>query len=570
MAELHEKIFIFCFSSELQNQFEKSLSRSFNLDFVYNKEDIVKLVQEGVKPVAIFVEVASHFTKGFELLVEMKEECPYASRIIITDIREPRELIPVLRDTGAMMYLKYPCTNFDIFQAAVLGAKHADMQRKLQTMNDLESDKSAEILANIDKIDRQNKEIKHEADNLTKANSVLQDEVADLSKLIAGKETIIEQITHDNNKLQSKLEAIIAEQAEKQISTSQADDIINHLHMELDLVKEELNKEKQFHLDYNSILALSTYLRELNKFSFVDHTYYVSSLVKDLANHMQIEESKKRTLMLAALLHNYSISTMPNYFQVANPNTLIPEKRKHYFYYFKRALRILKNVKPFREAVEMIEHIWEHADGTGFPDGIPGMRLSEESQVLAIANLYVKSVFSLNEKEFNTLMMDKKILQAPETTKKKQKAAMNLIYQNTYWYKDSVRKAFIELSEKGESNAFNIPQRALLIDINELISSDNQKAKNEFVEVDFYDAELMLDWKTGTGHKVYVHSKELNISDLKHGMILAKDIVSDGGAVVLNHNTEIKDAEYQKIWQMISKDLLHGTAKIYIPIEPDQ
>ncbi len=567
MAELHEKIFIFCFSSELQSQLEKALSKTFNLDFVYNKDEMLDLVEQGIKPVAIFVEVANHFTKGFELLADLKEACPYASRILITDIREPKELIPILKDTGALMYIKYPCTNFDLFQAAVLGAKYADLQRKLQTKEILESDDSAEVLANMDRLDKQNKEIRHEVDNLNKANAVLQNEISELSNLISGKSVAIEQVTKENLELKTQVESLEKAQAKDQEQYLTSSQSLENLQTELEEANSQLAIEKLKQLDYNSVLALSTYIRELNKFSFVDHTYYVSSLVKDMIEKMNLEEPKRKNLMIAALLHNFSISTMPNYFQVANPNTLVPQHRSNYFHYFKRALRILKNVKPLKEAIEMVEHIWEHSDGTGFPDGIPGMRLSEESQILAMANLYVKSVFSLDEKEYATLMRDKKILQSPETTKKKQKTAMNIINQNSYWYKDTVRKAFLALADEGESNAFKIPQRALLIDINELISPDNQKVKNEFVEVDFYDPELMLDWLTGTGHKVYVSSKELKIADLKHGMILAKDIVSDGGAVVVHHNTEIKDAEYQKIWQMISKDMLHGTAKIYIPFE---
>jgi hypothetical protein len=50
-------------------------------------------------------------------------------------------------------------------------------------------------------------------------------------------------------------------------------------------------------------------------------------------------------------------------------------------------------------------------------------------------------------------------------------------------------------------------------------------------------------------------------------MILSKDLTSDGGAIVVKANTEIKEAEFKNIWQMISKDMLHGTTEIYIPFE---
>jgi hypothetical protein len=282
---------------------------------------------------------------------------------------------------------------------------------------------------------------------------------------------------------------------------------------------------------------------------------------------MNLDNDRLHNLLTAALLHNISILNMPNYFQVANPNDMAPERRKHYFYYFGRALRILKKAKPLSRSVEIIEQIWEHADGTGFPHGTPGMRISDEAQILAIANLYVKNVYSLNEKEFTNLMKEKKVQQSPETTVKKHKAAIDLIRRNSYWFRKSVSDVFLSLADKMESNAFTAPSRALIIDIQELISADNQKTKNEFIEIDFYDKDLMLDWETAEGHKVYVKSKEINIPDLKHGMILSKDLTSDGGAIVVKANTEIKEAEFKNIWQMISKDMLHGTTEIYIPFE---
>ena len=116
------------------------------------------------------------------------------------------------------------------------------------------------------------------------------------------------------------------------------------------------------------------------------HTGNVSTLAALFSMGLGI--GKPEDMALAGLLHDIGIAELPIEIQTREVSEMNAEQLKIYHTHPERSLKLIQSRKMvISETVTraILEH-HEHYNGTGFPKGIFGDRLSKEAQILAIAD----------------------------------------------------------------------------------------------------------------------------------------------------------------------------------------
>lgn len=117
------------------------------------------------------------------------------------------------------------------------------------------------------------------------------------------------------------------------------------------------------------------------------HSIGVSDKAYLLAKSMGYDGIKSKKIRVAAYLHDFGKLVVPNEI-IDKPDKLLPEEmlviKKHPYY----SKYILKQIKGFEDIAEWGSNHHENLLGTGYPEGISGDEFSEESQIIAICDIY--------------------------------------------------------------------------------------------------------------------------------------------------------------------------------------
>ncbi|MFQ5431756.1 MAG: HD domain-containing phosphohydrolase [Desulfobacterales bacterium] len=135
------------------------------------------------------------------------------------------------------------------------------------------------------------------------------------------------------------------------------------------------------------------------------HLKRVAIWSKGIANEIDLPDDSIVNLEIAALLHDIGMFVIPDRLIRSSYDDLNKDEielvKKHTVF----AQSILSPSSGFTKAGLIIRHHLENIDGTGFPDGLSGDEIPQNSRILAVANAYdeiryrksVKSIQVFNE-----------------------------------------------------------------------------------------------------------------------------------------------------------------------------
>jgi hypothetical protein len=219
-------------------------------------------------------------------------------------------------------------------------------------------------------------------------------------------------------------------------------------------------------------------------------------------------------------------------------------------------------VKVLRKFSNIISQIWEHMDGTGFPNLIPGSKIKRESQIIEIANIYHNEVYGITANKYKELMNTGIVNQTKGESDIRHKEAIKYLFKKTSWFDRDVLQAFNELVAERECLALKPNKDTLYIDFRERFSLDVTEIITKINDQEL-DPELIMD--TQINNNVSLIPTEIEPSEVKPGMIVVENITTVNGIAVVKAHTELNAELVKKIKQFDMQNTLRGKVVVLLP-----
>jgi len=193
--------------------------------------------------------------------------------------------------------------------------------------------------------------------------------------------------------------------------------------------------------------SIALFSNSINQFYVNDHIKFVNSLCSVLANELGLTEQEKEELEISANLHNLIYLNLPEDYQYVDPSELNKEKQLNFLNYFNKNLAIIEKVGSLQKYSTIISQIWEHTDGSGFPNSLSGEKIIKTSQIVSIANYYHNLSFGLKKidsESNNQTTVNHQSLKYDE----RHNRAVKFLYRKANWFEPDIFRIFHELVKK--------------------------------------------------------------------------------------------------------------------------
>lgn len=301
----------------------------------------------------------------------------------------------------------------------------------------------------------------------------------------------------------AELLALTKEQNEQlQELNNNLEEQVNKRTKALKLMLAKVNQgNKDLKHSYRSFVKVFSHLIELRENKKEAHTGRVANHVKLIAEGMDIEEENIEQLYYAALLRNIGKVTLSDTAMTSPFEVMTDEDKKAYKKHPATGEALLMSVGALNQAANIIRSHRERVDGKGFPDGLDTENIPLESKILAIASDY--------DDMLHGMYAQKKI--------NSEKAIAYFKEQVGKRYDADVVKTYLDVLETIEHLSI---------------------AKKE---------------------------KKLSVKELRDGMILARDLITPDGILLLSQDMALNERIINKV-KRFEKDVEEGFY-VFINIE---
>ena len=365
--------------------------------------------------------------------------------------------------------------------------------------------------------------------------------------------------------------------AEFQQAVRVAFDLYHHQYHKL-LCKKELKekaeqiedlKKKTQDIFPQSIQAMRGLINLNERFYFTNHINSVALIIKSIGEALDMDYNDIKDMIIASILFNSIVNSMPQRFIVNDPNDLKDDNLiVRYFELFNIGVNLFSNIEMFKTHARIISQIWERADGTGLPNGIPGEQLPRAPQIISLANYYHNMVYRVDSDKVDELKAQGELKIDKATIKKRHDKAIKTLYKNPKWYDYELLKIFHELikrkdcialmpdSNPSELRYFEIDSRQRLFEENDEAEISDPVAKPVTEEEapegsdDFGKVDLSKDKKEKEVEK------DIDVEDLKPGMIVAQNVVTKKGILIVRQDTRIDSNTAKNIKHLAASGML--------------
>lgn len=206
--------------------------------------------------------------------------------------------------------------------------------------------------------------------------------------------------------------------------------------------------------------------------------------------------------------------------------------------------------------------IFEHYDGTGFPNGLRGGQIPITSQIFLLCNIYHHFIYEFPIENIKDRFIIQKFNYRYDIAIEKQKRAIKYIMENNKWFDPGLYDIF-RFTIKDNKNELFLPKREnRIIDNLDYIPSF-ELVFNELEELQYKESklpELSIE-----GENTYI-IKSLPPNQLTVGMVLNQDIFTKNGIVVVRAGAKINAQLLGNIIALFEKRQLKDIDKIEVKI----
>lgn len=271
---------------------------------------------------------------------------------------------------------------------------------------------------------------------------------------------------------------------------------IRKRHEELQSANERLRESYR-----NTILAFSR-LIELRGKRLQNHSTNVATLALNVAKALGLPAQETETIHVAALLHDIGEIGIPEAILHKSPEEMTPAELAEYQRHAVRGQTAIDAMEDLRDAGILIRHHHENFDGSGFPDRVAGEQIPLGARIIAMADYIDGAMQNL----FGTSAMENALWQVG--TELGKKLDPTLLPQ----FRKFLKYVYYAKAEPGGKNL------APLI-------RGNETEQSAFEQVE----------------------KELRPTELKTGLVLAQNVYSGTGMLLLSRGTELDLAKVAAI-----------------------
>ena len=238
-------------------------------------------------------------------------------------------------------------------------------------------------------------------------------------------------------------------------------------------------------------------LMEINSTTIGNHSRRVADLSKNIGKQMGLENEDLRQLEVAGLLHDIGKLTLPSQILLKDRTRLTNSERKTLQSHATEGEAIVRAIPNLGDAATFIRHHHERFNGSGYPDALKAEEIPLGARIVAVADAFDKR-FNAKDDFSEQTAAD---------------AVSTLADRGNEWFDANVVGA-----------------------LGEVVSGSDQV--NEAID----------------------QVIELNVEDLQAGMVLAKDVLTDSGALLLPAEYELTDAAIARLSTNKSASLVAGIA----------
>jgi response regulator RpfG family c-di-GMP phosphodiesterase len=306
------------------------------------------------------------------------------------------------------------------------------------------------------------------------------------------------------------------------------------------------------------VTSLRKILSQSEKYYYTNHTIYVTAISKALAEELKFTDRTIDEIVTAASLINLPMLIMPKRFLLYDPYDLEQADKNFFFKFFGEAIESLDNIETIRGSISILSQVWENKAGSGGPKQLEGISVLREAQVIAVANIYHNKVYRIQP--FNIVKLEEEglVVQTKEETFDRHNEAVKFFYRKANWFDSDVLNTFQDMVKKRAIPELTIPKTNLVIrnfDLRTIRSIESGEELSDEAEPTAAAQER---------EEPQVLEREIRVEKLKPGMIVAQNVVTKTGGLIVRQDNRLDEALVENIKYLADTGLLPKEISVYV------
>lgn len=145
--------------------------------------------------------------------------------------------------------------------------------------------------------------------------------------------------------------------------------------------------EELFHLN-DELIDFSARLINLLVGDDTGHNYRIAQQARLIAKILNASNEEQEAIYLAGLYYSVGLASLPEELRSLTREQMSPMQQHQWISSVQVSAEILQEIKPLTAAAHIVEHIYEHFDGTGLPDKLAGDDIPLGARILFVVIRY--------------------------------------------------------------------------------------------------------------------------------------------------------------------------------------
>lgn len=306
------------------------------------------------------------------------------------------------------------------------------------------------------------------------------------------------------------------------------------------------------------VFGLQKILTFSEKYYYTSHTSYVTAISKALAEELKFTNRTIEEIVFAASLINLPMLVMPKRFLLYDPFDLEHTDKEFFFNLFEKAIDSLNSIEIIRGPATILSQIFENRSGSGGPKKLEALSVLRESQVVSVANIYHNKVYRIQPFHLIKLEEEGMVVQTKEETFDRHNEAVKFFYRKANWFDNDILNTFQGMIKKRAIPELIIPKTNLIIR-----NFDLRTLRT--IEFEDFSSEAPIETtKESTEEEPQVLERTIRVEKLKPGMIVAQNVVTKTGVLIVRMDNKLDEALVENIKYLAEAGLLPKEISIYV------
>ncbi|MGB9912365.1 MAG: hypothetical protein ACPLRO_03260, partial [Candidatus Kapaibacteriota bacterium] len=195
---------------------------------------------------------------------------------------------------------------------------------------------------------------------------------------------------------------------------------------------------------------------------------------------------------------------------------------------------------------------------SGGPNQLEGITFLREAQVIAIANIYHNRVYRLQPFHLAKLEEEGMVVQTKEETFERHNEAVKFFYRKANWFDSDIHNTFQDMVKKRAIPELVFPKTNLVLRNFDLRTIRTTEIGEDFAEV---KPEKEVE---KTQEEPQVIEREIRVEKLKPGMIVAQNVVTKTGIVIIRQDNRLDETLIDNIKYLAETGLVPKEISVYV------